>query len=126
MACVHQTKAEDILLDISVPTINDRKLLVATYYRNIPNYYYFSVVYKFEQRLKRFKTKLSFSTMEASYAHGEMMVWARKAHYQSRLYNDGDIDEEKTEICPLDPNVTQVKKDIDEEEYYIIPTGGLR
>jgi hypothetical protein len=92
--------AEDILLEVSAPDKNNPNLLVATYYRNQPDYYYFSVVYRFDRaRMITYKTKLSFSLQDASQVHMGLIKWMRKVMSGSRVAIADPI-----EICPIDPS----------------------
>lgn len=93
-------KAEDILLDISTPIKSNKKIIVATYLRNQPDYYYFSVVYMFRgSRLIKYKTKLSFTLDDASLTHAALETWITK------VWGNKVIVVDPIEICPIDKSL---------------------
>lgn len=94
--------ANDILLDDASPILDDRSIIVSTYYRNEPNFYYFTVAYKERDgRLYRFRTKISFSTVEAACEQDAMITWITRQHRKYKLYGDGNPPEQEHEVCPF-------------------------
>lgn len=93
--------AEDILLDISAPVKEDKNVIVATYYRNEPQYYFFTVVYKFEPNFVNFQTKLSFNLKDAAINQYTLETWIAKS-YERKLIYVGDT---RIEICPINPEL---------------------
>ena len=119
------SKAEDILLDWTHPIIFDRAITVATYYRNQPKFYYFTMVFKDQKdEFSRYRTKISFSVANAGIAHAELEKWTKKAHFQAMLYNDGELELEKKEIIPyFRPFKPRKKEEKKQEEVYILYPG---
>lgn len=119
-------KSEDILLDLTEPVFSDKKIRVATYYRNEPNFYFFTMVYK---QNKKLYTKITFELVDAAYVHKKAEHWVRKRIYEIRMYGDGkgEIPEEPFPIVPFTPSLYQgplvdAFKQSEGEVYWIHPS----
>lgn len=101
--------AQDILLDVSAPVKDNKKILIATFYRNEPNFYYFTIVYKFRGILPiNYKTKISFTLEEASRTHYRLENWiVRIAKGPNRIVAD------RISVCPIDPSQLPTDVDVD-------------
>ena len=105
--------AEDILLDKSIPVSDDPTLIVETYYRNQPNYYYFTIVYRNETVFEKYFSKVRFTDEGAMYQHKVSVHWARSTYYGC-LEQNIDMPIEKRIVVYFNPKPTQY------EEIYII------
>jgi hypothetical protein len=94
-------RGEDILLDHTTPIPCDPSYHVASYYRNEPNTYLFTVAYRAltPDTLERYYTKISFNLSHAGYAHDQLERWLRRAYRTTR----GRIPVEPFEIVPRIP-----------------------
>jgi hypothetical protein len=99
--------AEDIPLEVICPIDTDRTIFVATLYRNQPNFYYFTVVYRFTPfRFERFWGKIAFTMDGATYNHSYAIRWIM-TQYRIKL---GLLLPEPRELFPFDLPTSQPKE----------------
>lgn len=97
----HHCNAQDVFLDVSAPVPSNRQILVASYYRNIPEWYYFTVVYMFEKRrFIHYRSVVSFSLDDVGKTHYKLESWIYNVMRGSKVVIASEI-----QICPIDPNV---------------------
>jgi hypothetical protein len=101
---VVNASANDFLLYQTFPIKIDQDFVTETYFRQQPNWYFFTIVYRVEQEcvMKRYKTKITFNEKEAKQTHRDLHQWAIE-EFLDRTYHREEMKEETLLICPFDP-----------------------
>jgi hypothetical protein len=112
-------QGDDVLLHSSWPVQQDPTLIVATYYRNQSNFYYFTIVYRHNTGV-RYLTNIRFTLEGASYQHSVSEKWIDFMYHHCQL-NHIPLPIEDRVVVPFSLPAPAPLTAKDEEVYIIYP-----
>jgi hypothetical protein len=92
----------DVLLIKERPVPWDLSVQVVTFYRNEPNWYYFTLTFRYAPRFELFKTVITFNQDHSRLAQRGSERWARRVYMESNRAGL-EMPIQGIPICPFNP-----------------------
>lgn len=94
--------ATDYLIFADHPVTEDPSITVVTYFREQSDSYYYTIVYRFKPLFEKYKTTLTFTSLNANLAHRGSCRWSIRVYHESKRAGL-DLPIEGEAIFPFDP-----------------------